>query len=237
MAQAMMESKLGYFSATPFLRFFFSATSAVFMRRIGSRERIHIVDFSVMLGAQWITLLLDLGKRECGPPKSVRITSVMCTCSGGLYRPMARNSSRDILDQLKKDLQRAAKAAGISHFEHATTSMVPTDICNLYKVEGRRSGEGQGSWEAGREGRGNGRRGEEEEWEAEEELLAVRGCFDLECLPDSGVIRTNPRDAVLEVSPLPSAVQVQSLAQLSSPPNSPSGEESAAEPALLLTPE
>ncbi|KAG6387377.1 hypothetical protein SASPL_152564 [Salvia splendens] len=59
----------------PYLKFSYMAANGAIAEACKNSDRIHIVDFQIEQGTQWITLLQALAQRPTGPP-SVRITGV-----------------------------------------------------------------------------------------------------------------------------------------------------------------
>ncbi|XP_047971419.1 chitin-inducible gibberellin-responsive protein 1-like isoform X2 [Salvia hispanica] len=63
------------YQVCPYLKFSYMAANGAIAEACKNSDRIHIVDFQIAQGTQWITLLQALAERPTGPP-AVRITGV-----------------------------------------------------------------------------------------------------------------------------------------------------------------
>lgn len=73
----------------PYYKFAYKSANVVIWEAMQNENRIHIIDFQIAQGSQWVSLIEDLGKRPGGAPH-VRITGVDDSQSthargGGLY--------------------------------------------------------------------------------------------------------------------------------------------------------
>lgn len=59
----------------PYFKFAYMSSNLVIQEAVGNEGSIHIIDFQIGMGTQWISLIQSLANRPCGPPL-VRITGV-----------------------------------------------------------------------------------------------------------------------------------------------------------------
>ncbi|KAH7545342.1 hypothetical protein FEM48_Zijuj01G0083500 [Ziziphus jujuba var. spinosa] len=59
----------------PYWRFAYVSANVVIKEAVENEQRIHIIDFQIAQGTQWMALIQDLARRPGGPP-SIRITCV-----------------------------------------------------------------------------------------------------------------------------------------------------------------
>nr|AWJ68064.1 GRAS8 [Tamarix hispida] len=59
----------------PYYKFAYMSSNAIIREAMQEERRIHIIDFQVAMGSQWINLIQDFSKRPGGPP-SIRVTGV-----------------------------------------------------------------------------------------------------------------------------------------------------------------
>ncbi|WOH12144.1 hypothetical protein DCAR_0831643 [Daucus carota subsp. sativus] len=63
------------YQIVPFYKFAYMSSNAIIEEAMKSESRIHIIDFQIVQGSQWVPLIQALASRPGGPP-SVRITGV-----------------------------------------------------------------------------------------------------------------------------------------------------------------
>lgn len=63
------------YEACPYWKFAYYSANAVITKAIDSDHRVHIIDFQIAQGSQWISLIKTLASRPGGPPL-IRITGV-----------------------------------------------------------------------------------------------------------------------------------------------------------------
>lgn len=59
----------------PYFKFAYTSSNAIILEAVGNERSIHIIDFQIGMGTQWIPLLRSLSNQPGGPP-FVRITGV-----------------------------------------------------------------------------------------------------------------------------------------------------------------
>lgn len=79
----------------PYLKFGYMAANGAIAEACKNEDRIHIIDFQIAQGTQWMTLLQALAARPSGPPH-VRIT--------GIDDPVSKYARGDSLDAVGKRL-------------------------------------------------------------------------------------------------------------------------------------
>ncbi|CAH1449845.1 unnamed protein product [Lactuca virosa] len=80
----------------PYLKFGYMAANGAIAEAVRTEDRIHIIDFQIAQGTQWMTLLQALAARPGGPPH-VRIT--------GIDDPVSRYARGDSLELVGKRLE------------------------------------------------------------------------------------------------------------------------------------
>ncbi|RAL40984.1 hypothetical protein DM860_008682 [Cuscuta australis] len=68
-------SFIGLYQTCPYLKFGYMAANGAIADACRDEDRIHIIDFRIAQGTQWLTLLQALAARPGGPP-SIRITGI-----------------------------------------------------------------------------------------------------------------------------------------------------------------
>lgn len=63
------------YQVCPYFKFAYTSSNLVIQEAVGNERSIHIIDFQIGMGTQWISLIQSLGNRPGGPPL-VRITGV-----------------------------------------------------------------------------------------------------------------------------------------------------------------
>ncbi|KAI3509948.1 hypothetical protein L1887_25473 [Cichorium endivia] len=80
----------------PYLKFGYMAANGAIAEAVRTEDRIHIIDFQIAQGTQWMTLLQALAARPGGPPH-VRIT--------GIDDPVSRYARGETLELVGKRLE------------------------------------------------------------------------------------------------------------------------------------
>ncbi|KVI10373.1 scarecrow-like protein 21 [Cynara cardunculus var. scolymus] len=88
----------------PYLKFGYMAANGAVAEACGKEERIHIIDFQIAQGTQWITLLQALAARPGGAPH-VRIT--------GIDDPVSKYARGDSLELVGKRLEAVSQKFNI----------------------------------------------------------------------------------------------------------------------------
>ncbi|XP_021719817.1 scarecrow-like protein 13 [Chenopodium quinoa] len=63
------------YQVCPYFKFAYMSSNLIIQEAVGHERSIHIIDFQIGMGTQWISLIQSLGNRPGGPPL-VRITGV-----------------------------------------------------------------------------------------------------------------------------------------------------------------
>jgi GRAS domain family len=92
------------YDVCPYFKFGYMAANGAIAEAVRSENRIHIVDFQIAQGTQWITLIQALAARPGGPPH-VRIT--------GIDDPISKFARGDGLEVVSKMLQEMSKKFNI----------------------------------------------------------------------------------------------------------------------------
>jgi len=71
-----------FYEAAPFLKFAHFAANLAILEAFDGCPKVHVVDFAIMHGQQWPSLMYALANREGGPPH-LRITGVSPHSTGG----------------------------------------------------------------------------------------------------------------------------------------------------------
>ncbi|RCV16426.1 hypothetical protein SETIT_3G137200v2 [Setaria italica] len=72
---ATAEQYSHFYDAGPYLNFAYSTANQAILDAFEGCDRVHVVDFALMQGLQWPSLIHALSKREGGPPR-LRITGI-----------------------------------------------------------------------------------------------------------------------------------------------------------------
>ncbi|KAJ0983428.1 hypothetical protein J5N97_011683 [Dioscorea zingiberensis] len=88
----------------PYFKFGYMAANGAIAEALRNEDRIHIIDFQIAQGTQWITLIQALAARPQGPPH-VRIT--------GIDDPVSEYARGDNLDLVGKMLSEMSKKFNI----------------------------------------------------------------------------------------------------------------------------
>ncbi|XP_057766522.1 scarecrow-like protein 21 [Salvia miltiorrhiza] len=100
----------------PYLKFGYMAANGAIAEACKSEDRIHIVDFQISQGTQWMTLLQALAARPSGPPH-VRIT--------GIDDPVSKHARGDGLAAVERRLAAISKKFNIPVEFHAVPVFAP----------------------------------------------------------------------------------------------------------------
>lgn len=88
----------------PYLKFGYLAANGAIAEACRNEDRIHIIDFQIAQGTQWMTLLQALAARPGGPPH-IRIT--------GIDDPLSKYARGDSLELVGKRLENVGKEFNI----------------------------------------------------------------------------------------------------------------------------
>lgn len=100
------------FEVCPYFKFGYMAANGAIAEACRKENRIHIIDFQIALGTQWITLLQALAKRPSGAPH-MRITGIdLCTSENGLGNTFSFAGKR--LAEISKQFNIPIEFIGIS---------------------------------------------------------------------------------------------------------------------------
>ncbi|EER97449.1 hypothetical protein BDA96_02G372100 [Sorghum bicolor] len=115
------------YEACPYFKFGYMSANGAIAEAVKGEDRIHIIDFHIAQGAQWISLLQALAARPGGPP-FVRITgiddSVSAYARGGGLELVGRRLSH-IAGLYKVPFQFDAVAISSSEVEEGHLGIVP----------------------------------------------------------------------------------------------------------------
>ncbi|CAK9142317.1 unnamed protein product [Ilex paraguariensis] len=100
----------------PYLKFGYMAANGAIAEACRHEDRIHIIDFQIAQGTQWITLLQALAARPSGPPH-VRIT--------GIDDPVSKHARGDGLEAVGKRLAVISAKCNIPVEFHALPMFAP----------------------------------------------------------------------------------------------------------------
>ncbi|KAK1274607.1 Chitin-inducible gibberellin-responsive protein 2 [Acorus gramineus] len=64
-----------YYEVCPFFKFGYMSANGAIAEAVRNEDRVHIIDFQIAQGSQWVTLIQALSARPGGPPK-IRITGI-----------------------------------------------------------------------------------------------------------------------------------------------------------------
>lgn len=116
------------YEVCPYFKFGYMAANGAIAEAFKDETRVHIIDFEITAGAQWVTLIQALAARPGGPPH-LRLT--------GVDDPQAQSSTGSLHD-LGRKLTRLAKSVGVPFQFHAVPKKV-TEV-QPWELE-RRDGE------------------------------------------------------------------------------------------------
>lgn len=94
----------------PFYKFAYMSSNVVIGEAMENETRIHIIDFQIAQGSQWISLIQDLARRPGGPPQ-IRITGV-----DDFNSEFARGGGLHLVGQR---LSKVAESCGVQFEFHA----------------------------------------------------------------------------------------------------------------------
>jgi DELLA protein len=93
-----------FYEAGPYLKFAHFTANQAILEAFEGFDRVHVLDFAIMQGAQWPALIQSLSLRPGGPP-ALRIT--------GIGPPPAADGSRDELNEVGVRLTEFARAVNV----------------------------------------------------------------------------------------------------------------------------
>ncbi|XP_047954391.1 chitin-inducible gibberellin-responsive protein 1-like [Salvia hispanica] len=114
----------------PYLKFGYMAANGAIAEACKNEDRIHIIDFQISQGTQWMTLLQALAARPSGPPH-VRIT--------GIDDPVSKHARGDGLSAVERRLAAISEKFNIPVEFHAVPVFAPDITKEMLDV---RPGEG-----------------------------------------------------------------------------------------------
>ncbi|XP_059296634.1 scarecrow-like protein 9 [Lycium ferocissimum] len=90
-----------YLASCPFRKISGFASNKTIIRKAGNATRVHVIDFGILYGFQWPTLIQRIAAREGGPPQLLRITGIEFPQPG--FRPAERieETGRRLTDYAK----------------------------------------------------------------------------------------------------------------------------------------
>lgn len=107
----------------PYYKFAYMSSNVIIGEAMENESRIHIIDFQIAQGSQWVSLIQALARRPGGPP-SIRITGVDDSQSAH-----ARGGGLDLVGQ---KLEQVAKSCGVAfEFHGAAMSGCQVQLENL----------------------------------------------------------------------------------------------------------
>jgi hypothetical protein len=74
-APEVLKALFSYFECCPLLRMSYLFSNLAMMQAFGDAKRVHIVDYGILYGMQWPSLIYYLSQRPGGPPH-LRITGI-----------------------------------------------------------------------------------------------------------------------------------------------------------------
>eukprot|EP00252_Welwitschia_mirabilis_P003421 TRINITY_DN13493_c0_g2_i3.p1 TRINITY_DN13493_c0_g2~~TRINITY_DN13493_c0_g2_i3.p1 ORF type:complete len:660 (-),score=101.68 TRINITY_DN13493_c0_g2_i3:398-2377(-) len=102
------------YQVCPYFKFGYTAANGAIAEAFKGEQKVHIIDFQIAMGSQWVTLIQALSKRPNGPPH-VRIT--------GIDDPMAEFARGGGLDIVGTRLSKIAKSCNVPFEFHAVPVM------------------------------------------------------------------------------------------------------------------
>lgn len=107
----------------PYYKFAYMSANAVIKEAMENEDRIHIIDFQIAQGSQWVAFIQDMSRRPGGPP-CIRITGV--DDSDSIH---ARGGGLELVGQR---LARVAESCGVRfEFQPAAMSGCEVRLANL----------------------------------------------------------------------------------------------------------
>ncbi|GFZ03275.1 SCARECROW-like 13 [Actinidia rufa] len=88
----------------PYYKFAYNSANVVIWEAMANESRIHIIDFQIAQGSQWVSLIEVLGKRPGGPPY-IRVT--------GVDDPQSIHARGGGLDLVGQRLSKVAASCGV----------------------------------------------------------------------------------------------------------------------------
>ncbi|KAK9084948.1 hypothetical protein Sjap_025359 [Stephania japonica] len=100
----------------PYYKFGYMAANGAIAEAFKNEDRVHIIDFQIAQGTQWVTLIQALAARPNGPPQ-VRIT--------GIDDPVSRHARSNGLEAVRKNLAAMSDKLKIRIEFHAVPVFAP----------------------------------------------------------------------------------------------------------------
>ncbi|KAK9147443.1 hypothetical protein Scep_006200 [Stephania cephalantha] len=162
------------YEASPCFKLGFMAANLAILDSINPQSNsIHILDFDIGQGSQYVTLIYALAEKKTPIPITLKITTIVDPA------PQSHPQSEDKLgvvgDFLKKLAERVGLRVKFRVLKMNTSELSRDALCAVSGYE------------------------EQEEEEEEEEVLAVNFAFRLHKLADESVSTENPRDELLRI--------------------------------------
>lgn len=110
----------------PYLKFGYMAANGAIAEACRNEDHIHIIDFQIAQGTQWVTLLQALAARPSGPP-CVRIT--------GIDDPVSKYARGDGLEAVGKRLAIISEKFGIPVEFHALPDFSPNVTRDMLDIQ------------------------------------------------------------------------------------------------------
>ncbi|XP_039135785.1 scarecrow-like protein 21 [Dioscorea cayenensis subsp. rotundata] len=111
------------YEVCPFFKFGYMSANGAIAEAVKGEERVHIIDFQIAMGSQWVTLIQALAARPGGPP-CLRIT--------GVDDPVSAYARGGGLHLVGKRLSRLAESCNVPfEFNAAAISGCEVELNNL----------------------------------------------------------------------------------------------------------
>eukprot|EP01018_Ginkgo_biloba_P017295 Gb_03122 [translate_table: standard] len=113
------------YEACPYFKFGYVAANGAIAEALKDEDRVHIIDFQIAQGNQWVSLIQAFGARKGSPPH-VRIT--------GVYDPISEYARGGGLQLVSQRLSKLAETCGLP-FEFHALPMLSSDVeANMLEV-------------------------------------------------------------------------------------------------------
>lgn len=114
------------FEVCPYFKFGYMAANGAIAEAFKDEDRVHIIDFQIAQGSQWVTLIQALAARPCGPPH-VSIT--------GIDDPVSNYARGGGLELVGKRLSKLAEICNVPFEFHPVPVMGPDVQVNMLKYQ------------------------------------------------------------------------------------------------------